>query len=171
MAIPSVTVVGIAATIVFLLCSAFFSSSETAIFSLPQAWVDQQATTADRRAHVLQQLRDDPHRLLVTLLVGNNVVNVAISSNVTVLVAEYLPAGPAVVVTTVFTSFLLLIFGEIVPKSFGLANAEYWSLTVAVPIRMIERVLAPLITLFDGITRRMNALISVELDIEKPYTE
>lgn len=171
MANLSIAVVGITATIGLLLCSAFFSSSETAIFSLPHEWIEQQATSNDRRAHVLQELRHDPHRLLVTLLVGNNIVNVAISSIVTVLVAGYLPSGPAVVVTTAVTSVLLLIFGEIVPKSFGLANAKSWSLTIAVPIRTIERVLSPLITLLDGITRRMNALISVEMDIEKPYTE
>lgn len=167
----TLALVGIVATIVLLACSAFFSSSETAVFSLPREWVEQQATTGDRRAHVLKELHDDPHRLLVTLLVGNNIVNIAITSIVTVLVASYLPAGPAVVVTTVVTSFLILIFGEIVPKAFGLGNAERWSLAVASPVRLVERALSPLITLFDEITRRINALISADSDIEKPYTE
>jgi Mg2+/Co2+ transporter CorB len=73
--------VGGGVTIALLLClSAFFSSSETAIFSLPRAWIEQQARTTDRRARVLKELHDDPHRLLVTLLVGNNIVNIAISS-------------------------------------------------------------------------------------------
>ena len=107
----------------------------------------------------------------MTLLVGNNVVNVAISSIVTVLVARALPAGTAVVVTTVLTSFLLLIVGEIVPKSFGLANARTWSLTVATPVRLVERVFSPLITLFDWITRRMSVLVNVEGSIERPYLD
>lgn len=119
----------------------------------------------------MKDLHDDPHRLLVTLLVGNNIVNIAISSITTVLVASYLSPGPAVVVTTVLTSFLILIFGEIVPKAFGLGNAESWALTVASPVRLVERGLSPLITLFDGITRRMNALIPVEERIEKPYVD
>lgn len=148
--------------------SAFFSSSETAVFSLPKEWIEQQATTDDRRAHILKDLYNDPYRLLVTLLVGNNVVNIAISSITTVLVASYLPPGPAVVVTTVFTSFFILIFGETVPKAFGLGNAKNWALTIASPVRLVERLLSPLITLFDGITRRMNALIPVEEHIEMP---
>lgn len=164
-------IAGGAAVVVLLLLSAFFSSSETAIFSLPREWIDQQAETGDRRAQVLKELHDDPHRLLVTLLVGNNIVNIAISSILTVLVASYLSPGPAVVVTTAFTSVVILLFGEIVPKAFGLGNAERWSLTTASPIRLVERVLSPLITLFDGITRRMNALIPVEEDIERPYTD
>jgi Mg2+/Co2+ transporter CorB len=164
--------VGGGVTIALLLClSAFFSSSETAIFSLPRAWIEQQAGTTDRRARVLKELHDDPHRLLVTLLVGNNIVNIAISSIMTVLVADRLSPGPAVVATTMITSFLVLIFGEIVPKAFGLGNAERWSLAVASPIKYVERGLSPLITLFDGITRRMNALITVESGIEKPYLD
>lgn len=162
---------GIAAVVVLLALSAFFSSSETAIFSLPSEWFERQAATDDSRAHVLKELRDDPHRLLVTLLVGNNVVNIAISSIVTVLLASYLPPGSAIVVTTALTSFLVLVFGEIVPKAFGLGNAETWSLTVASPIRSVERVLSPIISLFDGITRRMNAFISGDSGIEKPYTD
>jgi len=169
---PSLILFGGGAVVVLLLLlSAFFSSSETAIFSLPREWIEQEATTADRRADVLKELYEDPHRLLVTLLVGNNIVNIAISSIMTVLVASYLSPGPAVVATTVITSVLILIFGEIVPKAFGLGNAERWALTTATPIRLVERVLSPLITLFDWITRRLNALITLESDIEKPYLD
>jgi Mg2+/Co2+ transporter CorB len=164
-------VVGVAAVVVLLGFSAFFSSSETAIFSLPNEWFEQQAATGDRRGDVLKELHDDPHRLLVTLLVGNNVVNIAISSIVTVLIASHLSPGAAIVATTLCTSFLVLVFGEIVPKAFGLGNAETWSLRVASPVRLVERVLSPLITLFDGITRRMNAYISGDASIERPYTD
>ena len=164
-------VAGVAAVIVLLAFSAFFSSSETAIFSLPAEWFERQAATDDPRGDVLKELHDDPHRLLVTLLVGNNVVNIAISSIVTVLIAGYLPSGAAIVATTLCTSFLVLVFGEIVPKAFGLGNAESWSLRVASPVRLVERALSPLITLFDGITRRMNAYISGDANIEKPYTD
>jgi Mg2+/Co2+ transporter CorB len=164
-------VAGVGAVIVLLAFSAFFSSSETAIFSLPDEWFERQAAGGDPRGGVLKELHDDPHRLLVTLLVGNNVVNIAISSIVTVLVASYLPPGAAIVATTLCTSFLVLVFGEIVPKAFGLGNAETWSLRIASPVRLVERILSPLITLFDGITRRMNAYISGDASIEKPYTD
>lgn len=167
--IDLLSIVGVGAVVFLLLCSAFFSSSETAIFSLSPDWVEEQTKDSHSEALVLKELYDDPHRLLVTLLVGNNIVNVAISSIVTVLIARFLPAGSTIAVTTLLTSFLLLVFGEIVPKSFGLANAERWSLVVSKPVRSIERLLSPLITLFDWITRRLNALISLEDAIEKPY--
>jgi Mg2+/Co2+ transporter CorB len=162
---------GIVVTILLLACSAFFSSTETAVFSLSPEWITQQATTDDRRAHVLKELYDDPHRLLVTLLVGNNLVNIAIASIVTVLVSEQFPPGLAVVVTTVLSSTVILIFGEIVPKAFGLGNARTWSLTIAGPVRRIAYVLSPLISLFDAITRRMSAIITTNTAIERPYLD
>lgn len=171
MTTTTIALLGITAAVVLLACSAFFSSTETAIFSLPAEWVDQQAATNDRRAHVLNELYDDPHRLLVTLLVGNNIVNVAIASIVTVLTTSYLSPGTAIVATTVLTSSVILIFGEIVPKAFGLGNARTWSLKVAYPVQKVGYALSPLITLFDGITRRMNAFITTNTAIEQPYLD
>jgi len=162
--------VGVAVTIVLLACSAFFSSSETAIFSLSPDH-DAVPGDGDRRELALTSLREDPHRLLVTLLVGNNVVNVAISSIITVLVARSLPPGPAVLAATVVTSTLVLVFGEIVPKAYGLGNAMEWSLTVAPVVALVEKLLSPLISLFDWVTRAINRYIEGEPDIERPYID
>jgi CBS domain containing-hemolysin-like protein len=159
---------GVVATVGLLACSAFFSSSETAIFSLP---VDEGALVDDDRGRSLAALRADPHRLLVTLLVGNNVVNVAISSIVTVLVVRSLPPAPAVLAATVVTSTLVLVFGEIVPNAYGLGNAVEWSLTVAPVIALVETLLSPLISLFDWVTRGINGYIEGEADIERPYVD
>ncbi len=161
---------GVVATVVLLACSAFFSSSETAIFSLPTDH-DTVPGEGDSREQSLTSLREDPHRLLVTLLVGNNVVNVAISSIITVLVARSLPPGPAVLAATVVTSTLVLVFGEIVPKAYGLGNAPEWSLTVAPVIALVEKMLSPLISLFDWVTRGINRYIEGEADIERPYVD
>lgn len=171
MANMTLTLVGIGATILLLMCSAFFSSAEIAIFSLSPEWIDEQAITGDANALTLQELRTNPHRLLVTVLVGNNVVNVAISSILTVLVSSIAPTGFAVVLTTILASFIILICGEIVPKAFGLGNAESWSLTVAPVVRLIERLLSPLITVLEAITTRMNRLLNADSEIEKPYLE
>lgn len=161
---------GVVATIALLACSAFFSSSETAIFSLPESWAAVPGD-GDDRERVLTSLREDPHRLLVTLLVGNNVVNVAISSIITVLVARSLDPGPAVLAATVVTSTLVLVFGEIVPKAYGLGNATEWSLTVAPVVALVEKLLSPLISLFDWVTRGITELIEGESDIERPYVD
>ncbi|MEA1932302.1 MAG: DUF21 domain-containing protein [Euryarchaeota archaeon] len=167
----TVTVAGIGATLGLLLLSAFFSSSEIAIFSLSADQIDRLAATGDADARLLQELRTNPHRLLVTLLVGNNIVNIAISSIITVLVISYVPAGTAVVVTTLVTSLVILIFGEIVPKAFGLGNAERWSLRVIGPVQFVERALSPLISVLEAITGRLNALLSADSEIEKPYLD
>jgi Mg2+/Co2+ transporter CorB len=149
--------------------SAFFSSSETAILSLPaDVGVSR---PGDARADTLRDLRSNPHRLLVTLLVGNNVVNAAISSVVTVLAVEALPAGVGVAVATGVASAVVLVFGEIVPKSYGLGRAEEWSLAVARPVALVERLLGPVVSVFDLVTRRMSEALGGETRIEKPYED
>jgi Mg2+/Co2+ transporter CorB len=150
--------------------SAFFSSSESAVFSLPATW---DATTADdsATAATLQRLRDDPHRLLVTILVGNNLVNVAISSTITVVVVDVVESGLAVVVATAAASALILVFGEIVPKSYGLASGRTWSRRVARPLALVERVLAPVVWVFDASTRSLTRLVGGDHELEGQYLE
>ena len=179
------------ALVALVVCSAFFSSSESAIFSLP---AEPSAGTPDgaeprpsdgtdtgpggatgstRSGSVatLADLRADPHRLLVTLLVGNNLVNVAISSIVTLLVARYFEPGASVAVATALAATLVLVFGEIVPKSYGLGHAGTWSLRVARPIAALELLLSPLVFVFDVVTRRLTTLVGGDADIEETYTD
>lgn len=162
---------GLGATVVLLGLSAFFSSSEIAIFSLAPDWIDDRVATGDERAAVLRELRSDPHRLLVTDLVGNNAVNVAISSIVTVVLVTYLPKGLAVTAATVVVSVAILVFGEIVPKSYGLGNAQEWALRTAGPVRFFERVLSPIVTGFDVVTRRLAQFVGGDRAIESPYVD
>lgn len=165
------TLFAIGAITGLLLLSAFFSSSEIAIFTLTDDWLATQATSSDPQLQTLRSLRRNPHRLLVTILVGNNVVNVAIASTTTALLIEFLPTGSAVSIATVVTSFVVLIFGEIVPKSYGLGNAEAWAPRVAGPIRLMERLLSPLVVLLDVLTRRLNSVIGGQIDIEQPFVD
>lgn len=167
----STTVLTVVAIAVLVGLSAFFSSSETAIFTLPDRWLGEQASSSDPRVQRLIELRSDPHRLLVTILAGNNIVNVAIASLTTALFLEHLPTGPAVSVATVVASLLVLIVGEIVPKSYGLGHATTWATRVAGPLAVVERVLYPLVVVLDLLTRRVNAVLGGDLDIEQPYLE
>ena len=165
----SVTVLGSGAVLILVGLSAFFSSSETAIFTLPKVDLDAEATSSDRRRATLADLRSDPHRLLVTILVGNNVVNMAIASITTVLVTQYLSTGVAVSVATVLASSVVLVFGEIVPKSYGLGHAREWALTVAGPIAAVELALYPLVIVFDITTRRLNRQLGGDTELEEHY--
>jgi len=160
--LPSLVAVG-----VLLVLSAFFSSSESAIFALPDEWIRTVGSEGSADGRTLQRLRSDPHRLLVTILVGNNVVNIAITSIVTLLVARFVPPGATVVVATVCVSVLVLVFGEIVPKSYGFGHAQSWALRVARPLSYVERALGPLVFLFDAGTRRLTALVGGDVHIEE----
>ena len=83
----TIAILGGIVILLLLVLSGFFSSSEIAMFSLPPHRVD--ALVADKvpRAETLKRLKDDPHRLLVTILVGNNIVNIAMSSIATGLLS------------------------------------------------------------------------------------
>lgn len=161
------TVAGIAA---LLVVSAFFSSAEIALFSLPIERVRELAPV-DARGRRLAAMREDSHRLLVTLLVGNNVVNIALSSIVTIVMVTYLPPSYAAVAATLTATTLVLVFGEILPKTWGLANAERWSLAVTRPMRTIELVLYPLVVVFDTLTGALARLAGGETEIEREYLD
>jgi Mg2+/Co2+ transporter CorB len=162
---------GVVAVAGLVALSAFFSSSETAIFTLPDDWLAARADSTDPDVATLVALRRDPHRLLVTILVGNNVVTVAVASITTVLLIDVLPAGPAVSVATVLASAVVLVFGEIVPKSYGLGRAEEWATRVARPLALVERVLAPLVVVFDLLTRGLTAVVGGDPDVEESYLD
>jgi Mg2+/Co2+ transporter CorB len=164
--VPSVVVIVLLVTV-----SAFFSSSEIAIFSLPEEWVSATSADGSPDGRALGALREDPHRLLVTILVGNNLVNIAITSIVTVLVAEFVPPGATVLVATLGASAIILVFGEIVPKSYGLGHAQTWSLRVARPLSAVELLLTPLVVVFDAGTRWLALLVGGDQHIEDQYVD
>jgi Mg2+/Co2+ transporter CorB len=160
----------VVAIVLLLCCSAFFSSSETALFSLSREWLAERAGS-DKRAAAVEDVLADPHRLLVTLLVGNNVVNITLSSLLTALLVDRLEPGIAVVATTVIASTVILIAGEILPKSYGLGNAQTFALRVVRPLYYVELLLYPVVTVFDYLTRTLSARIGGQQSIEQAYDE
>ncbi len=152
---------------VLVATSAFFSMSEIAVFSLEE---HRFAGLADRPGGVtLSELREDPHRLLVTILVSNNFVNVAIASITTGVVIRELPAGTAVPVATLLAGTVVLVFGEIVPKSYGVGNAERVALRIARPLALLQRAMLPVVWLFERVTSVITAVVGGGSDIERPY--
>ncbi|TQQ81344.1 HlyC/CorC family transporter [Halonotius terrestris] len=138
--------------------SAFFSASEIAVFSLERHRLSALRDGSDSRGNLLARLRDDPHRLLVTILVGNNLVNISMASLATVAMVGVFGAGAGVTVATAVMSVLILVIGEIAPKSYGVANAERTALRVARPLGAIQRVLYPVVAVFEWIATRINKL-------------
>ena len=149
--------------------SAFFSSSELAMFSLASHRVEAVVEEGKPGAETMQRLKSDPHRLLVTILVGNNLVNIAMTSISTGLLAIYLSQGAAVAVSTFGITALVLLFGESTPKSYAVEHPESWALTVARPLLYAQYVLLPLVVLFDYLTRQINRITGGGSAIETSY--
>ncbi|WP_266079169.1 hemolysin family protein [Haladaptatus caseinilyticus] len=161
---------GIIAIIVLLGLSAFFSSSEIAMFSLAKHRVEALVEDGVDGAKTVDSLKSDPHRLLVTILVGNNIVNIAMSSLATALVGLYLDnPGIAVLVSTFGITSLVLLFGESAPKSYAVENTESWALRIAKPLKYSEYLLLPLVVLFDYLTRAINRVTGGRSAIETSY--
>ena len=126
-----------------LLLSAFFSGSETALCALSRARVRRLHDSAGRGGRAVSRLMSAPARLFTTVLVGNTLVNVALSSIVAALAIKFLPASGLYIAILVST-FLLLVFGEITPKTFAVRSPEGFSLFVARPLLVFSWLITPI---------------------------
>ncbi|MFC7097547.1 hemolysin family protein [Halobaculum marinum] len=155
--------------LLLLVGSGFFSSSEIALFSLPAHQVDAMVERGLRGAQAVKSLKEDPHRLLVTILVGNNMVNITMSSISTTIVGLYFDAGAAVIISSLGITSMVLIFGESAPKSYAVEHTELHARRVARGLKVVEKVLWPLITVFYYLTGIVNRLTGGSPSIESTY--
>jgi len=139
-AIPAIEFVGLT---LLLVCSAFFSSAETALFSLNPIQVHRVGRTRPRRARYIQGMLDVPTKLLSTLLIGNTLVNVA-AAGLGYAVAEHFfePHGEAVSIPVM--TLLLLVFGEVAPKRLAMSRAERLASVYSPVLVFLIRVMTPL---------------------------
>jgi CBS domain containing-hemolysin-like protein len=165
----AVTGIGIGLILLLLVGSGFFSSSEIALFSLPNHQIDAMVEQGLRGAQAVKSLKEKPHRLLVTILVGNNIVNITMSSISTTIVGFYFDAGTAVIVSSLGITSMVLVFGESAPKSYAVENTELHARRVAIGLTVVEKVLWPLITVFYYLTNLVNRLTGGSPSIESTY--
>lgn len=144
--------VGIFLFIGLLFASAFFSGVEIAFFSLSKIRVKHLVEKKRHHAECLAALKEDPHRLLITLLVGNNIVNIAAAAVATALAIDYFGSA-GVGIATAAVTFAVLIFGEITPKSIATRHAELIALYTCRIVRFLMYVFYPVIIVLDFITR------------------
>jgi len=137
---------------VLLLLSGFFSSAETALFSISKAKAVHLAKERGLRNSLIKRMKDDPHRLLSTILIGNNIVNVGASALATAITLN-LVANNAVGIATGIMTFLILIFGEIFPKSFATRNNVLVARLVIIPLYWISVIFTPIIMLLNFIPK------------------
>ncbi|MEX0912308.1 MAG: hemolysin family protein [Gemmatimonadota bacterium] len=138
--------------LLLLVLSAFFSGSEIALFSLGEARVRMLREEGRRGARALERLKSNPERLLATILIGNNVVNIGAAALVTAIALEAY-GTPGVAYATGLTTLVVLVFGEITPKGLATANADAIALLVAPPIHVLSRILFPVVAPLETLTR------------------
>ncbi len=145
-----------------LLCSAFFSSSETGMLSLNRYRLRHQAREGHRGAKRASALLARPDRLLGTILVGNNFVNILASSIATVLAIQ-LWGEAGIAVATIGLTIALLIFGEITPKTLAALRPEAVAYPVSLPLMLLQKVLYPLVALLGWISNGLLKMLGVDL--------
>ena len=141
--------------IVLLLLSGFFSSAETALFSISRAKARHIAKERGLTNSLIKKMKDDPHRLLSTILIGNNLVNVAAAALATSITIG-LAATHAVGIATGLMTALILIFGEIIPKSIATRNNVLIARLVIIPLYWLSILFAPIIYLLNFIPKLTN---------------
>jgi len=156
------------AIVLFLLAlSAFFSSVESAYFSLSRTILDQFSESADPRARRVARLLSKPRRLLASILTGNTIVNTAAAA-ITALVASDLAIrnemnpNLAVGIQIVLVTIIILIFCELLPKLFALRNPQKWALSSSRVIQLGCLILSPISLPLSSLTVFMSQLFGVE---------
>ena len=156
--------------LILLVLSCFFSSAETALTVVNKIRIKALADGGDRRAKRVVLINNDYQTMLTTILIGNNVVNLAASSLTTVMVTELLSSAWIGVGTGVLT-FVLLIFGEIVPKTVANAKSEKLALAYSGTILFLIRVLKIVVIIISAISSLVLRLIHVDPKIKTTMTE
>ena len=144
---------------VFLVLSGFFSSSEAAFLSVQRTRIAHLVSEGVPGARRVADMIASPERLLATILLGNNLVNVAFTAVVTVATVAIVGGGRGVVIATVISTVALVILGEIIPKSVAVRKAEPVAFLYSHPLKWTEYLLWPFVVILQGITRGVNALL------------
>jgi len=138
--------------LVLLFFSGFFSSAETALFSISRTRARHLAKDGGRNHKLILKMKEDPHRLLTTILIGNNIVNVAAASLATTVTLSAFPNYAVGLATGVMT-FLIVVFGEVMPKSVATRNNVLIAGLAIYPIYWLSIVFWPVIKFLEFIPR------------------
>ncbi len=146
--IPQTKIIILAILVLF---SAFFSGVEIALFSVSRLRAKHLVRKKVKGAKTVEKLKNKPQRLLITILIGNNVVNVGASALATSILYE-ISKSYAVSITTGIMTLIILIFGEITPKTLATKYNEQIALLVGKPLLLLQTILSPIIFLFEALT-------------------
>ncbi len=162
--------------LIFLLaCSAYFSATESSISAMNRIRMKAKADDGDKRAKNAMFVSNNFERAISTLLIGNNIVNIAIASIVTILMTRLIPSDPdkATLWSTVFATTVVFFFGEVIPKNFALDKSETTARFSSGFLRFLMKLLLPLSCVFTWLSNGVNKLVShfIKKEEEPTITE
>ena len=148
--------------LIILIClSAFFSSAETSMTTVNKIRIQALADQGDKKAQTLLKVIEDSGKLLSTILIGNNIVNISASSLATTLTMR-LFGNAAVSISTGIITLLVLIFGEITPKTLATVHAEKMALSYAKIIHILMFILTPVIFIVNKLAQGVLTLMRID---------
>lgn len=154
--------------VALFVCGAFFSVSETAMIGVSRFKVRHLADQGNPRAKLVDQMLDDPERILSTVLVGNTIVNIT-SAAVATVIAEQLFSSWATTIAAIVTTVIVLIACELLPKTLAVAHPLPIALRIARPLRTVESVLKPIIYASERTTALILRVGGVKVQGKAPY--
>ena len=154
--------------VVLILASGFFSASETALMSISKIRLRYMREEGVKGSRLLSSLLEDSNNLLTSILVGNNVVNIAATSISTSLFLTLFQEKGVPIATAVMT-VLVLIFGEITPKTIAVNNTEKTAIAVSKPIKLIITIIKPVVWVFNIITKLIFKILGIQDKGIQPY--
>ncbi len=150
--------------IVLVALSAFFSGSETALTSVNKIRLKSLEENGDKKAARTLRVAENYERMISTVLIGNNIVNIASASLATVIFTVLLGADKGAAVSTVVMTIVVLIFGEVLPKNYAKNNADSLAMVVSGPISFLMTVFKPLSAALSALSGLMSRLTGGEDD-------
>jgi putative hemolysin len=162
------TMVSVLILLISMLMVAFFSSSEASLISVSKIRIQSLAQKGNRAAQVAKDLWDNHDKLFATILLTENAF-IIFASSVGTTLALTLFGEQGLLVASLGMTVLIVLFGEITPKTFAARNSERISLLVARPISLIVRLLTPVIYIFTLIANFLISLISRGRELQSPF--
>lgn len=148
--------------VILLFLSAFFSSAETAFSTVNRIRMQTLAEEGNKRATRVIKILDKRSRMLSTILIGNNIVNLVASSLTTIIATKM--GGLAIGIATGVLTLLIILFGEIIPKTWAMINNEKITLFYSAPIDALCSILAPIVFLIDILSNGFLRILRIDPD-------
>ena len=146
--------------IILLILSAFFSSAETALTTVNKIRIRSLADEGNKRAKSVLKVTDDSGKMLSAILIGNNIVNLSAASLTTSLAYSF--GGSMVAIASGILTVLILLFGEITPKTMATIHSEKMSLLYAPVIHFFMKIMTPLIFVINGLSTGVLLLLRID---------